>query len=582
MVTESPQSNSVTEMIDKVLDRRELYAKDPYSLYPWLLAPCTVKVLLVSDGFIDFADGDFGLSTFVDSLINPGLWYVRYQITIAHLSESVSDAAVKLGEPGIHASIKGFVFDNPAHFTPTKYDQVWMFAAATNYHNGFYSTRNNNQATYPAGRLGNQELINLSAHSNNGRGIFATGDHGALGKAMAAEVTRVRSMRFWDSTSTDPFLDEVSMFGPRRNDTNDIGHNNLTEFDDQSDDIPQRIEPKLYRLNLTPYLTRTHPHPLLCGPRGIITVLPDHPHEGECITPNSLTDIYSYDSTEEYPVETGGSTRISPELIAISRVPAGNTAGGKIPTHPQCFGAICAYDGHRAGVGRVVTDATWHHFVNINLIGAEGYPPSNPKSLGFLASTSGKRHLQNILAYYRNIALWLSRPANFACFRRRICWRLLWQDRVIEAVTVHPDITMATAAPSTVYEIGFHAYEVLCKVMPRCFAYRLILSLVEVATPGMARQLDPWIEQTVPNGLGSWVDPTPTMYYALGGAMVRLRQQYAFPSADNATALDQSSVDYIEVGAAQGVEMALSSFSNDLEAFTTIAGDASNEVADRK
>ena len=27
------------------------------------------------------------------------------------------------------------------------------------------------------------------------------------------------------------------------------------------------------------------------------------------------------------------------------------------------------YDGHRADVGRVVCDSTWHHFVNVNLTG---------------------------------------------------------------------------------------------------------------------------------------------------------------------------------------------------------------------
>ena len=60
-----------------------------------------------------------------------------------------------------------------------------------------------------------------------------------------------------------------------------------------------------------------------------------------------------------------------PHVVAVS-ISAGRfiTDTLKPPVRPRCFGAISAYDGDPAGVGRIVCDATWHHFVNINLNGS--------------------------------------------------------------------------------------------------------------------------------------------------------------------------------------------------------------------
>ena len=65
----------------------------------------------------------------------------------------------------------------------------------------------------------------------------------------------------------------------------------------------------------------------------------------------------------------------------------------KAAVTPRSFMAICAYDGQPANVGRVVTDATWHHFVNINI------------KPGMSALTG--RNLADIKQYYANLATWL-------------------------------------------------------------------------------------------------------------------------------------------------------------------------------
>ncbi len=561
-------------LLEQTMERRAAFRADPELYFPWIMKRCTVRILLVADSFIDFSTHDFGLSTFLDTLINDGLFYVKFDITLAHLRNDATDDEMAVGTPGVVNRITGFVFDNPAHFTPTMYDEVFLFAAETYFHFGSYSTRFGNPGTYPADRLGNQELVNLSAFMDGGGGVFATGDHGALGKGIGNEVKRIRNMRYWDSTSNDFNLDEVSMSGPRRNDTNHIGHNATQEFDDQSDDIPQTIQPRLYRTRFHHYCRGFYPHPLLCGPNGIIRVLPDHPHEGECIVPSDLTLTYPYDNSVEYPNVTGGTYRISPEIVATSVVPSGNTAGFKSPTVFQRFGAICAYDGHRAGVGRATTDATWHHFININLVGAEGYPPSDPKSMGFLATPQGMVHLNNIKAYFRNIALWLARPSNQACFRRRMCWKLIYQERVIEAVTVNPNVQLQSASSELIYSIGSHARDVLHKLVRPCLTYRIMLDFLQEYRPDFATLLDPWSADSggEDGGRLNWVDPSPLLDMALGAAIVGLRSANPHPSESTAEAYRLATVDISMAQAEIGVNNGLDSMSEAIKEIAQMLG----------
>lgn len=373
---------------ERLRECAELYRWRPENIFRWWWRPCRVNVLLLTDGGLDFGPGDFGLSTFVTVLRNDGRSYAAFDITIAHRSGFVGDPGVP-----VTASIPNFRFTNPAHFADGKFDQVWFF--------GIETTNNG---------LSDAELAIVGAFMNQGGGVFATGDHGALGNALCSRITRVRSMRRWDNTSN-----EVGMTDTRRNDTNWRGHDAGSQFDDQSDDVPQTIQPKLYSSPVTAFWKETYPHPLLCSPLGRIQVLPDHPHEGECILPTDLGQTY-IDGTPEYP---GG---IAPEVIAHSSVPAGNDAGGsKQGAQAHSFGAISAYDGHRpeAGVGRVVCDATWHHFVNVNLVGElvdferNRNTTEDPSKLhGFLSSggLAALRADQALLRQHRRVAVSAGQP----------------------------------------------------------------------------------------------------------------------------------------------------------------------------
>ena len=353
-----------------LMDREEAlrdFIREPVSFYLW--RPCTVRVLIVVDG-LDFSPSNgFGLSQFVTTILNTG-WYVRFAITLADIRNvNVAAQGMMPGEPRIADRIAGFRFDNTDHFAPDRFDVVFLFGIAETYQ--FFPGRG--QAT-----LTDAELQAIGEFQNGGGGLFATGDHAALGRALCSRVARARNMRLWDSKNNALGEDMVSMTGRYRNDTNRIGHDSTSEFNDQSDDIPQQIDPVFYTRRSFIFRYR-FPHPLLCGPRGVIRVMPDHPHEGECIVPpdTSLNVQFTGKLGAEYPPGSGGGAQPFPEIISYNRVPAGNVASvdpdrltdDKSPTVGQRFPGISAYDGHRAGIGRVVCDSTWHHFVNINLTG---------------------------------------------------------------------------------------------------------------------------------------------------------------------------------------------------------------------
>jgi hypothetical protein len=372
----------------------------------------TIRILVLTDDDGSYTKTDrFGLTELVDTLRSTNDPGVTYQVTTAHRLGGQGPA------PGwseaANADIKGFTFT--ADFDPADYDEVWLFGVA--------NEQSPNQAPLSAAEV---EIV--ARFMQGGGGVFATGDHEDLGAQMCASVPRVRSMRKWtfDYTAVtgshsyddyDPTSDNAPpVMGPYRHDTLVSGHDSAYTFDDQSDDIPQTITPRLYVGGS--HLIRTfYPHPLLCSPSGRITVLPDHMHEGECVVPDAgalpgLTFTLDGAQQREYPNGWGGVP--APQVIAWGHVTAGHITsvpGFSDSLDPAVaaadFGVIAAYDGQLAGVGRVVTGSTFHHYFNINLIGTAN--TTDPlKKLGFPATASGQAAYARIKTYYRNLARWLA------------------------------------------------------------------------------------------------------------------------------------------------------------------------------
>ena len=567
-------------LADQLRLRNDVARLNPELVFPWW-RPCNVNVLLVTDGGLDFGVGDFGLSTFVSLLMNDGRHYVKFNITLAHLRSNVSDAQVMAGASGIVASIKDFRFDNPAHFDANKFDEVWMFGIETFFWSSSYASRNANHAVYPSNRLGDAELVALYAHMQRGGGVFATGDHDALGKALCGSVNRVRSMRYWDAhiVGTE---DEVGMRNARRNDTNVPGDAG-TQFSDQSDDIPQTIHPKLYSSRIHWFRIERYPHPLLCGPSGRITVMPDHPHEGECKVPSSLTDTFPQDGTEEYPVVLGGSTRVSPEVIAHSHVRAGNTAtlgaSSKTPTQAHIFYSISAYNGHAAGVGRVVCDSTWHHFVNVNLIGVlegggfDDLPPDpdpanpSPKHNGFLSSVAGQAHLAKIKEYYVNIGVWIAPPARHSCFRSRFWWEAIFRDRIVEASQVPAELALEKIPLELLWHVGTSARDVIGRMAGQCASIEWVIDHFRPEFPELVREIEPWPPIPWPDPPPFFpIDPLKLFDVALGTAVVALRQEYPYPTKETVE-FGERAMDVVRKGLQVGLKRGLAALRKDHAAF---------------
>lgn len=562
------------KLLDLFREHDRLFTVDPNKLYPYLFRPCRVKLLLVADS-LDFSLGNFGLRMFVETLLGMPGYHVKFDITLAHINNATGEAMMD-PDPRIVSRIPKFKFDVPAHFAPDKYDQVWLFGASTSYAG--------REAGYPDDRLSDPELAALTQFMNGGGGLFATGDHGALGVCLSSAVPRASSMRLWGPTSGQNEDDEVSMTGRRRNDTNRTGSSSGFQFDDQSDDVPQPIEPKMYHRRFGIFRF-SFPHPLLCSPTGVIRVMPDHPHEGQCVEPAdpNLQITVVNPPVPEYPPATGGGVRPLPEIISTNSVLGDNNV--KDPTVAQTFGGICAYEGHLAAVGRVVTDATWHHFVNVNLRGEPNAADPSQRE-GFLFSATGQAHLEQIKTYYRNLAVWLSRPSQIVCMQRRLKWGLLWTGRVMEAVMSRTDLPLAKLNARNLLDIGRHARDVLGQYVGACQARKLILYEIGPLVPKPWLDLiDPW-QPVPPRGPVPvpdpvpWVDPEILLDIVLGGVLAALREKFPNPDPKQLDAVEKAMDEVSAHGVKVAIGLALESYDANVSRYGELFGTLRGVKAD--
>jgi hypothetical protein len=550
--------------------RRETLRQKPELFHPWR-RPCVVRTLLVADGNLNFGPGDFGLSTFVHALIG-GRSYASFELTLAHRRAYPTDTEMMVGEPGITRSIRDFRFDNNNHFKSDAFNEVWLF--------GIESAAS--QAISQA------EVDAIADHMSARGGVFATGDHSFLGKALCGAIPRVRNMRYWDDFAGG----EASMIGSRRNDSNQSGHDPGSQFSDQSDDIPQPLELKLYTSFASLFREARYPHPVMCSRYGRIDVFPDHPHEGEVRLPDSLSAVYL--GTDEYPMALDGSGRVSPEIVATGRVPAGNNAvinnsPTKAATSAHTFGVVSTYDGHLADVGRIVCDSTWHHFVNVNLVGVVegdlfddfpryvmgtlvgGTPGTHAsKHDGFASSAAGLAVLDKIREYYLNIGVWIAPPDRHQCFSTRFWFDILWEGRVVEATLSQVGNPASEVSLPNLFHIGIHARDVIGRKAGACQSLHWTFPLIEELEE-FRRFIDPWApwperrdEMDAPL---PWLDVEPLLNVALGSAVVELYNEFQSVVED----IDEIAVAAEEIarrGAREGLQRGLTALQRELRSVT--------------
>jgi len=259
----------------------------------------------------------------------------------------------------------------------------------------------------------------------------------------------------------------------------------------------------------------------MCGPDGPITVAPDHMHEGEVIEPwdTGATLTFGGHNFVEYPTGPNGDTPL-PEIVAWGQVLAetdtstesAHTGDPSNVATARSFGVVGAYDGHRANVGRVAVDSTWHHFFDINLIGDPIAP--FPKTEGFNATPEGKQALGQIRSYYRNLVLWLARPGTLNLYFAGLAWYALRTQPL--AMIVNP---RRRYSYRDLIDIGTIALRNIYQVVPPC---SVLVSLLPYFVDGPARVIppDPWAK--INPGDPPALDPELFLRAALGGAIAEL------------------------------------------------------------
>ena len=257
-----------------------------------------------------------------------------------------------------------------------------------------------------------------------------------LGRALGRCVPRAGLLRKWEGSPTsNPPADRFNTQTPVSG--HDPGGGEL-----QTDEFPMLLLLSRFDAVGNPSSTGAAAHPLFFYPQGgFIQVFPDHVHEGAVIIPESF---------DEKVWPKGKSVWPKPQVVARG-VDYNNGTVGNI---------LAAYDGDPAGVGRVVADSTWHHYLNENL---DRFRPGTP--VGSYADQIGQ--------FYGNLALWLA-PFN----KRRDMARVMF-GWLASRLSVREELRMAMGdANVPTYEqvagIGRAAYSALLRVASPCEVHELL------------------------------------------------------------------------------------------------------------
>jgi hypothetical protein len=332
------------------------------------------------------------------------------------------DTAHRRNDP--NAKFQNFNFSTSIDLT--LYNVLWIF--------GYEGWDYGNPLGTPIGQAETEAIVRFM---NGGGGVFATGDHAGLGSNIGGWIPRVRTMRKWFARPQDlppgypaQALDfkgaavTLVNWPGASNDPVQLGRADTLQknpgdtdaefqFDDQSDAIPQTLT-----------LPGGTVHPILQGHGGSITSFPDHMHEGEVVTPLNIEQRVTVNghAVLEYPSVGGVQPR--PQVIATGNVLGGhitnidgsqceqaNFSGDATPSVANTIGILCAYDGWPAGVGRIVTDSSFHHYMDLNLIGDPcGSSPDRMQGFGAAYMTPAPGSvLADLQEFYINTVGWLAR-----------------------------------------------------------------------------------------------------------------------------------------------------------------------------
>ena len=408
----------------------------------------TSRILVVVDGALSIRSAErLGISRVVALLRATSFGWSDFEVTLATRD---GRAATRPAAGPEEFTYEGFRFDQTEpDGSPTldRFHQVWCFA----FHPGNAPPNDPNSLAPAIDAVADLpgfhppsigELARLTTWMNErGGGVFAAGDHHLLGASMCKDIPRVGSMRRWTVAQGVPTISLPTRVDTTRPGTpaERIGADTIGT-DHESDATPQPIEWVPEDRSWTLFGRWERPHALLCHPEhGPIDVLPDHPHEGVCFDPQQVAWIATYANSQyEFNGTTGpvypdvDGVRPLPKVVAWGRALAGPPLDFEKGDQPaRHFPLVTAYDGQLIGIGRVVTDSTWHHWLDMNVAGLTG------------------DDLAKVERYHVNVAIWLAS----ASWRRGMVVGLLEQERFgyfgLQEVTDDADTTSLGRAACT-------------------------------------------------------------------------------------------------------------------------------------
>ena len=275
----------------------------------------------------------------------------------------------------------------------------------------------------------------------NAGGLLVAGDHAAgfcdigdpktfsaHGRSLGELMKRAGQLRVWEgppTACTDKPLNERDNF----NTCEGTDPEQLDDIASQSDGAAANLlhlRGPLHRLFWFKNDARGELVPIL--------KFPDHPHESSLKIPTDLDD--------EWPAK-----QPTPEIIVKVR-------DKRFPVEAREYPVLIAYDGHKKGVGRIVVDSSFHHYINTNM---ESLPERD-----FNGNPTPDSDLDQIAQFFANLALWLTPKA----LGLKIKLDLLYQ------IATHPDVFEVRG--TGLKKLGSVGRYALRRLMNASDAYRLL------------------------------------------------------------------------------------------------------------
>lgn len=391
---------------------------------PLAIEKPTIKILLYTDrtkfSLSNAASDSFALGRMIDRLQGHAPTFANLNTTLINRGDGLT------------------INKLDAVLARESFDEIW-----------FFGMRQSNTPAEPESELDVNEVAALTQWMNgngdddcDGGGVLITGDHAnatpfnrlenaenpcgdisdgvtflGLGRAIGQCVPRAGLLRKWEGPPTVHLQDSFSTIsaGGHQQDLNpqELFLEKVNDFGEPDPD--------------------GQPHPLFFyRPGEFIRFFPDHQHEGAVIIPGTLD--------ASWPTGSRGQTR--PHVVAL----------GRHARTGDDLNIVATYNGELAGVGRIVADSTWHHYVNLNL---GGFPHPAPE--GSVADQIGQ--------YYANLAVWLA-----PCHKR--------ESMALAMSWAIADYTFYQEEVGNIDSITEASKSLLSKLAPPCEAHELIQVLL--------------------------------------------------------------------------------------------------------